>query len=146
MNIRIICIGKLKEKYWVEAVGEYSKRLTKYCNLTIEELKEDSIFEEGENILKRIKKETFVITLEIKGNMLDSEALAKKIESLGMEGKSDITFIIGGSTGISDEVSRRADFKLSFSKMTFPHQMIRVFLLEQIYRSFKIIKGETYHK
>ncbi|MBK5263570.1 MAG: 23S rRNA (pseudouridine(1915)-N(3))-methyltransferase RlmH [Peptostreptococcaceae bacterium] len=146
MNIRVICIGKLKEKYWVAAVCEYSKRLTKYCNLTIEELKEDSLFEEGENILKRIKKETFVITLEIKGNMLDSEALAEKIESLGMEGKSDITFIIGGSTGLSEEVSRRADFKLSFSKMTFPHQMMRVILLEQVYRSFKIIKGETYHK
>jgi len=146
MNIRVICIGKLKEKYWVDAVGEYSKRLTKYCNLTIEELKEDSLFEEGENILKRIKKETFVITLEIKGNMLDSEALAEKIESLGMEGKSDITFIIGGSTGLSEEVSRRADYKLSFSKMTFPHQMMRAILLEQVYRSFKIIKGETYHK
>ncbi|MBK5263378.1 MAG: 23S rRNA (pseudouridine(1915)-N(3))-methyltransferase RlmH [Peptostreptococcaceae bacterium] len=146
MNIRVICIGKLKEKYWVEAVGEYSKRLTKYCNLSIEELKEDSLFEEGENILKRIKKETFVITLEIKGNMLDSEALAEKIETLGMEGKSDITFIIGGSTGLSEEVSRRADFKLSFSKMTFPHQMMRVIMLEQVYRSFKIIKGETYHK
>ena len=146
MNIRIICIGKLKEKYWVEAVGEYSKRLTKYCNLSIEELKEDSLFEEGENILKRIKKETFVITLEIKGKMLDSEALAEKIESLGMEGKSDITFIIGGSTGLSEEVGRRADYKLSFSEMTFPHQMMRVILLEQVYRSFKIIKGETYHK
>lgn len=146
MNIRVICIGKLKEKYWVDAACEYSKRLTKYCNLTIEELKEDFLFEEGENILKRIKKETFVITLEIKGNMLDSEALAEKIELLGMEGKSNITFIIGGSTGLSDQVSRRADYKLSFSKMTFPHQMMRVFLLEQIYRSFKIIKGETYHK
>jgi len=146
MNIRVVCIGKLKEKYWVDAVCEYSKRLTKYCNLTIEELKEDSLFAEGQNILKRIKKETFVITLEIAGNMLDSEALAEKIETLGMEGKSDITFIIGGSVGLSDEVGRRADFKLSFSKMTFPHQMMRVFLLEQIYRSFKIIKGETYHK
>ncbi|MBK5245671.1 MAG: 23S rRNA (pseudouridine(1915)-N(3))-methyltransferase RlmH [Peptostreptococcaceae bacterium] len=146
MNIRVICIGKLKEKYWVDAVGEYSKRLTKYCNLTIEELKEDSLFEEGENILKRIKKETFVITLEISGNTLGSEALAEKIETLGMEGKSDITFIIGGSTGLSEEVGRRSDFKLSFSKMTFPHQMMRVILLEQVYRSFKIIKGETYHK
>ncbi len=146
MNIRVICIGKLKEKYWVDAVGEYSKRLTKYCNLSIEELKEDSLLEEGENILKRIKKETFVITLEIKGDMLDSEDLAEKIEALGMEGKSDVTFIIGGSVGLSDEVSRRADFKLSFSRMTFPHQMMRIFLLEQIYRSFKIIKRETYHK
>ena len=146
MNITVICIGKLKEKYWVDAVGEYSKRLTKYCNLRIEELKEDSLFEEGQNILKRIQKETFVITLEIKGDMLDSEGLAEKIEALGIEGKSDVTFIIGGSVGISDEVSSRADFKLSFSRMTFPHQMMRIFLLEQIYRSFKIIKRETYHK
>lgn len=146
MNIRVICIGKLKEKYWVDAVVEYSKRLSKYCNLTIDELKEDTLTEEGESILKRIKKETFLITLEITGTMLDSEALAEKIETLGIEGKSDITFIIGGSVGISEEVSRRADFKLSFSRMTFPHQMMRIFLLEQIYRSFKIIKGETYHK
>jgi len=146
MNIRVICIGKLKERYWVDAVGEYSKRLTKYCNLIIEELKEDSLMEEGENILKRIKKDTYVITLEIKGDMLTSEMLSGKIEALGMEGKSDITFIIGGSVGLSEEVSNRADFKLSFSKMTFPHQMMRVFLLEQIYRSFKIIKKETYHK
>jgi 23S rRNA (pseudouridine1915-N3)-methyltransferase len=146
MNIRVICIGKLKEKYWVDAIGEYSKRLSKYCNLTIEELKEDSLLEEGENVLKRIKKETYVITLEIKGDMLTSELLAEKIEALGIEGKSDVTFIIGGSVGISEEVSKRADFKLSFSKMTFPHQMIRIFLLEQIYRSFKIIKRETYHK
>jgi 23S rRNA (pseudouridine1915-N3)-methyltransferase len=146
MNIKVLCIGKLKEKYWIEAINEYSKRLSKYCNLTIEELKEDSLLEEGQNILKRIKKETYVITLEITGNMLDSESLAGKIEALGIEGKSDLTFIIGGSIGLSEEVSKRANFKLSFSKMTFPHQMMRVFLLEQIYRSFKIIKGETYHK
>lgn len=146
MNITILCIGKLKERYWVEAIAEYSKRLNKYCSLSIEELKEDLLFAEGQNILKRIKKETYVITLEIKGSMLTSEALAGKMELLGIEGKSDVTFIIGGSVGLSEEVSRRADYKLSFSKMTFPHQMMRVILLEQIYRSFKIIKGETYHK
>jgi 23S rRNA (pseudouridine1915-N3)-methyltransferase len=146
VNITILCVGKLKEKYWTEAVTEYSKRLTRYCSLFIEELKEDTPFVEGQNILKRIKKETFVVSLEISGNMLGSEALAAKIESLGIEGKSDVAFIIGGSEGLSREVSDRADYKLSFSKMTFPHQMMRVFLLEQIYRSFKIIKGETYHK
>lgn len=146
MNITILCIGKLKERHWVEAIAEYSKRLTKYCTLSIEELKEDSLFAEGQNILRRIRKDSYVITLEIKGNLLTSEALARKIELLGIEGKSDVTFIIGGSVGLSDEVSERADFKLSFSKMTFPHQMMRVVLLEQVYRSFKIIKGETYHK
>ena len=146
MNITILCIGKLKERYWVEAIAEYSKRLTRYCSLSIEELKEDSLFAEGQNILKRIKKDSHVITLEIKGSMLTSDALAERIHLLGIEGKSDITFIIGGSVGIAEEVSERADYKLSFSKMTFPHQMMRVVLLEQIYRSFKIIKGETYHK
>lgn len=146
MNISVVCIGKLKEKYWVEAVAEYSKRLTRYCHLSIEELKEDTVAAEGQNILKRIKKDSYVITLEIKGGMLSSEALAEKIEQLGVEGKSDITYVIGGSDGLSKEVSQRADYKLSFSKMTFPHQMMRVFLLEQVYRGFKIIKGETYHK
>lgn len=146
MNITVLCIGKLKERYWVEAIGEYSKRLTKYCTLSIEELKEDSLLGEGQNILKRIKKDAYVITLEIKGNALTSEGLAEKLEWLGIEGKSDLTFVIGGSVGLSSEVSQRADYKLSFSKMTFPHQMMRVILMEQIYRSFKIIKGETYHK
>lgn len=146
MNITILCVGKLKEKYWTEAINEYSKRLTRYCSLSIEELKEDTVFAEGQNILKRIKKETYVVSLEISGVMLDSEGLASKMESLGIEGKSDVVFIIGGSEGLSKEVSDRADYRLSFSKMTFPHQMMRVFLLEQIYRSFKIIKGETYHK
>lgn len=146
MNITVLCIGKLKEKYWVDAIAEYSKRLSKYCQLTIEELKEGTVSAEGQNLLKKLKKDTFVITLEIKGTSLTSEGLAEKMESLGIEGKSDVTFIIGGSDGLSEEVSQRADFKLSFSHMTFPHQMMRVFLLEQIYRGFKIIKGETYHK
>lgn len=146
MNITVLCIGKLKEKYWVDAIAEYSKRLSKYCHLTIEELKEGTVSVEGQNLLKKLKKDTFVITLEIKGTSLTSEGLAEKLESLGIEGKSDVTFVIGGSDGLSEEVSQRADFKLSFSQMTFPHQMMRVFLLEQIYRGFKIIKGETYHK
>lgn len=159
MNITVVCIGKLKEKYWVEAIKEYSKRLSKYCTLTIDELKEERLPDnassadeeavkaaEGRSILKKIKKDAYVITLEIKGKALTSEQLAEKIDSLGLEGKSDVVFVIGGSLGLSEEVSRRADFKLSFSAMTFPHQMIRVFLLEQIYRAFKINRNEQYHK
>ncbi len=159
MRIRIVCIGKLKERYWTDAVSEYSKRLSKYCDLEIIQLKEvrladkasaadeqNVIFEEGQSILKNIKEGSYVITLEIKGKELSSEELADKMDRLAIEGKSDITFVIGGSLGLSREVSSRADFKLSFSKMTFPHQMMRTVLLEQIYRSFKIIRNETYHK
>lgn len=159
MNIQIICIGKLKEKYWTEAVAEYSKRLSRFCALEIVELKESRLpdkasqadeeavkLEEGRSILKTIKDGTFVITLEILGKQLDSPQLAAKLESLSLEGKSNIAFIIGGSLGLSEEVSKRADFKLSFSKMTFPHQMMRVILLEQVYRAFKINRNETYHK
>ncbi|WP_312652124.1 23S rRNA (pseudouridine(1915)-N(3))-methyltransferase RlmH [Aminipila sp.] len=159
MNITIVCIGKLKEKYWVSAIEEYSKRLSKYCTLVIDELKEERLPDnastaeeeavkvaEGKNILKRIKKDSYVITLEIKGNQLSSEKLADKINQLGLDGKSDLVFVIGGSLGLSEEVSQRSDFKLSFSAMTFPHQMMRVFLLEQVYRAFKIIKNESYHK
>jgi 23S rRNA (pseudouridine1915-N3)-methyltransferase len=146
MNITILCVGKLKEKYWTEAAAEYRKRLSRYCTITVEELKEENPEAEGQNILKRLKKDTFVITLEIHGKALSSEELSSKLQELALEGKSDITFVIGGSDGLSEEVSRRSDLKLSFSRMTFPHQMIRIFLLEQIYRSFKIMKGETYHK
>lgn len=159
MNIRIIAIGKLKEKYWQEAVKEYSKRLGAYCNLEIVELKESLLRAnasaadeeevkraEGEEILGRIKKGDYVITLEIKGKELSSEKLAEKINGLGLDGRSNIDFVIGGSLGLSPAVSARADFKLSFSPMTFPHQMMRVILLEQIYRSFKINRNETYHK
>ncbi len=159
MNVTVVCIGKLKEKYWAEAIGEYSKRLGSYCNLQIEELKEarlpDNASEaeeeevkrqEGLNILSKIKKDMYVFTLEIKGKALSSEALAEKMNRLAIDGKSNVAFVIGGSLGLSAEVSARADMKLSFSEMTFPHQMIRVFLLEQIYRSFKINRHETYHK
>ena len=159
MNIKIICIGNLKEKYWKEAVLEYGKRLDSYCKLEIAELKEAKLPNnassadevqvkeaEGLEILKRIAKNEYVITLEIKGKKLTSEQLSLKINDLTLEGKSDITFVIGGSLGLSEEVSRRANFKLSFSDMTFPHQMMRVILLEQIYRSFKIMKNEPYHK
>lgn len=149
MNIKVVCIGKLKEKYWTLAIEEYSKRLKSYCKLDIVELKEsprDDINAEGEAILAKIDKSEYVITLEIKGKSLTSEKLAKKIEDLAIEGKSDVTFVIGGSEGLSQAVMDRSNFALSFSAMTFPHQMIRVFLLEQIYRSFKIIKHEPYHK
>lgn len=159
MNITVVCIGKLKEKYWVDAIEEYRKRLSKYCTFFIDELKEERLSDnaskaeeetvkilEGKSILKRIKKDAYVITLEIRGNQLSSEALADKVNKLGIEGKSDITFVIGGSLGLSHEVGQRADYKLSFSAMTFPHQMMRVILLEQIYRAFKINKNEQYHK
>ena len=159
MNIQIICIGKLKEKYWQDAIKEYSKRLSRFCTLEIIELKESLLpnnaskadeekvkEEEGKEILRAIKDGTYVITLEILGKQLSSEELSLKIEDLGITGKSNVAFVIGGSLGLSKEVSDRSDFKLSFSKMTFPHQMMRVVLLEQIYRSFKIIHHETYHK
>ena len=159
MNIQIICIGKLKEKYWSDATEEYRKRLSRYCNIEITELKEARLpdkashaeeaavkLEEGRSILRTIKEGTFVITLEILGKQMTSPELAEKIAKLSLEGKSSIAFVIGGSLGLSDEVSKRSDFKLSFSKMTFPHQMMRVVLLEQIYRSFKINRNETYHK
>jgi len=159
MNISIICVGKLKEKYWQDAVMEYSKRLAPYCKLKIVELKETKLplnagtaeteavrISEGKEILSRLGENTFVIALEIKGERMDSEKFAKKIERLGNDGKSDISFVIGGSFGLSGQVSARADYRLSFSDMTFPHQMMRVILLEQIYRCFKINKNEPYHK
>ncbi len=147
MNITLLCIGKLKERYWTEAVSEYVKRLSRYCTLHIEELKEEPTPEkEGEALLRRIREDAFVITLEIEGASLDSIQLSRKIAELGLSGRSNLVFVIGGSDGLSDEVKARADYRLSFSKMTFPHQLMRVILLEQIYRSFKIAKGEVYHK
>ena len=159
MNAMIICVGKLKERYWQEAVKEYSKRLGSYCTLQIIELKEsplranpsaadeEAVKEaEGREILRRIKDGDHVITLEIKGKKLSSEQLADKIKALSLEGKSDVAFVIGGSLGLDPAVSARADYKLSFSDMTFPHQMMRVILLEQVYRGFKINRGEAYHK
>ena len=159
MNIFVICVGKLKEKYWQDAVSEYAKRLSGYCRLEIVELKEARLADkagaaeeqavreaEGEEILRRIKDGAYVISLEIKGKPLSSEQLAGKIGQLAVDGVSSIAFVIGGSLGLSPAVSRRADLKLSFSAMTFPHQMMRVILLEQVYRSFKIIRNETNHK
>lgn len=159
MNITVICIGKLKEKYWTAAIDEYSKRLKGYCSLDIIELKEARLPDkagpaeelavkeaEGEEILKKIKDNQYVITLEVKGKMLSSEKLAEKMDALGLEGNSNVVFVIGGSLGLSAAVSKRANFKLSFSEMTFPHQMMRVILLEQVYRAFKINRNEAYHK
>ncbi len=159
MNITVICIGKLKEKYWTAAIDEYSKRLKGYCSLDIIELKEARLPDkagpaeelavkeaEGEEILKKIKDNQYVITLEVKGKMLSSEKLAEKIETLAIDGQSNVVFVIGGSLGLSAAVSKRANFKLSFSEMTFPHQMMRVILLEQVYRAFKINRNEAYHK
>lgn len=149
MNIRILCVGKLKESYWSDAVAEYKKRLSAYCSLSIEEVKEsprEDLAEEGEALLRRIRPEDFVILLEVAGKALDSEGLAAMMGRLGLEGKSQLVFVIGGSAGLSSQVKDRGDFALSFSAMTFPHQMMRVILLEQIYRGFKILRGEKYHK
>lgn len=159
MNINIVCIGKLKEKYWTDAIAEYSKRLGRYCRLDIIELKEERLPEnaspadeenvknaEGRSILKALSADSYVIALDVAGKQLSSEQLAKKLDGLAVDGQSTIDLIIGGSLGLSEEVRSRADFRLSFSPMTFPHQMMRVILLEQIYRSFKIIRREPYHK
>lgn len=159
MNIYVICIGKLKEKYWNEALLEYQKRLSKYCSLFIKELKEERLpdhaspaqeetvkEEEGKRILGKLKAGIFVIALDVKGKALSSEGLAELVNDLGIKGRSDVAFVIGGSLGLSEGVLARSDFRLSFSKMTFPHQMMRVILLEQLYRSFKINRNEVYHK
>lgn len=159
MNITLITVGKLKEKYLKEALAEYSKRLNRYCKLNIVELqdektpensseKEDTLIreKEGIRILDSIRDNMYVIALDLKGNMLSSEEFSVFIDELGLRGSSNIAFVIGGSLGLSKEVLTRADYKLCFSKMTFPHQLFRVMLLEQIYRGFRIMKGEPYHK
>lgn len=159
MRITIVAIGKLKEKYWRDAVNEYSKRLTRFCNVSIIEVQEeycpdnpsDSIIEkvkakEGEKILKKIKDDSYVIVLDVKGKQMTSEAFADIFQSQVNRGKSSFVFIIGGSYGLSKEVVARGNFVLSMSDMTFPHQMARVIILEQIYRAFKINNNETYHK
>ena len=159
MKISVIAVGKIKEKYLKDAVTEYSKRLSRYCKLEIIEAAdektpdhasvavEDTIrAKEGERLLKHIRDDMYVITLEIGGKMLTSEEFAEKIETLRVQGKSSIAFVIGGSIGLGEEVLKRSDFALSFSKMTFPHQLMRVVLLEQVYRGYRIVNGEPYHK
>lgn len=159
MKITLVTVGKIKEKYFEQAIAEYSKRLSRYCKLDIvqvadektpdkagEALEHQIKEKEGDRILAQIKDGAYVIALAIEGRMLDSEELAGRIDSLGIGGVSQIVFIIGGSLGLSGRVLARADEKLSFSKMTFPHQLMRVVLLEQIYRGYRIISGEPYHK
>lgn len=159
MKIVLICVGKLKEKYLSQGVDEYVKRLSRYCNLEIIELADEQTPDhasdaleniikkkEGERILKAMKEDSYCIALAIDGTMISSEELAGKIDSLGLNGNSHISFIIGGSLGLSVDVLKRADYKLSFSKMTFPHQLMRMILLEQIYRAYRIISNQPYHK
>lgn len=159
MKITILCVGKVKEKFYRDGIDEFVKRLSRYCKLEIIEVADEKTDEnaseteirlvkekEGEKLLKNIKDDAYVITLCIDGKQLDSEQLSEKIEKLGVQGTSHIYFIIGGSLGLADEVIKRADFKLSFSPMTFPHQLMRLILLEQIYRSYRIMNHEPYHK
>jgi len=159
MKIDICCVGKVKESAFRDMINEYSKRLSRYANLSILEVADEKTPEnaseaveegikkkEGERLLSVIKENSFVIALAIDGKNLSSTELADKVNSLGINGISHIQFVIGGSLGLSPEVLRRADMKLSFGRMTFPHQLMRVILLEQIYRSYRIINNEPYHK
>lgn len=159
MNITVITVGKIKEKFLRDAIDEYSKRLSRYCKLNIIEVqdektpdnaseKDEQIIKEKEGlgILKYVKDNMYVVALDLKGKMLSSEELSSFIKDLEVRGDSNLCFIIGGSLGISSPVLNRANYKLCFSKMTFPHQLMRVILLEQIYRGYRIMKGEPYHK
>ncbi len=149
MNISVICIGKLKEQFWKDACAEYIKRLGRFCKFDILELaesKSDDINEESSEIIEHLPKSAYVIALDVKGKAFSSEAFAGKLSELAILGKSRIVFVIGGSNGYNDAVREIADLRLSFSEFTFPHQLMRVILLEQIYRAFKINAGEKYHK
>jgi len=159
MNIKVITVGKLKEKFLKDGIEEYLKRLKAYAKVEIIEVAEekepanvspnDELIikdREGARILEKVKAGSYLIALAIDGKQLSSEELAQKLDRLALEGKSDLSIVIGGSLGLSTEVLQKADFQLSFSKMTFPHQLMRLILMEQIYRAFKIIKGEKYHK
>lgn len=158
MHIRIIGIGKIKEKYLSQGIAEFTKRLTPYCRLVITELGEEKMPEhpsqaekikviekEGERIIKALRPTSYVILLDVVGKAISSESLAEKLSDLALVGKSEVTFIIGGAFGLSDAVRQAADERISFSKMTFTHQMIRLLLVEQIYRAYKINRGEPYH-
>ena len=159
IHINIICVGKIKEAFFKDSINEYSKRLNKYCSLSITELQDEKIpnnpsekeiiiikDKEGQNILNNIKKDSYIICMDLKGKQFTSEEFSTKIEDISLNKSSTITFIIGGSLGISENVLKFSNELISFSKMTFPHQLFRVILLEQIYRAFKIINNETYHK
>ena len=148
--MKIICVGKVKEKFFVDAINEYSKRISKYTKLEILEISDESnesiaMKKEGEKILSKIKDNDYVVTLEIEGNILTSLEFAKKIDN-NFNSNKNLTFVIGGSYGLDESVKSRSDYKLSFSKFTFPHQLFRVILLEQIYRAYKINHNENYHK
>ena len=158
-EVTIACVGRLKEKFYADAVTEYQKRLGRYCRFQIAEVRDEAapdapsagetaqiLEKEGARLLEKIPSGAYVIALCIEGRQLSSEALADKLQTLALSGQSRVCFVIGGSFGLSDAVKRRADFQLSFSPMTFPHQLMRVILLEQVYRTFRIIKGEPYHK
>lgn len=158
LNINIICVGKLKEKYLVDAIAEYSKRLSRYCNLKFVELQDEKLpskiydstvletkEKECKKIIDAIKKDSYIIALDLKGKEISSEEFSKKIEDISLNFNSTITFIIGGTLGLTDEVLKMSNEKICFSKMTFPHQLIRLFLVEQIFRAFKISHNETYH-
>lgn len=159
MKISILCVGKIKEKYFTMGIEEYRKRLSRYCKLEIIEVPDEKTPDhageteelqikqkEGERLFKYIKDDTYVIALAIEGKQLDSVELSKRIEKLGIDSISHIAFVIGGSLGLDNRILQRANEKWSFSKMTFPHQMMRMILLEQIYRGFRIMKNEPYHK
>jgi 23S rRNA (pseudouridine1915-N3)-methyltransferase len=156
MNVKIIAIGKIKEQYLKDAIKEYEKRLTPFCTFSIVELIAEQILDESlcerykeleaDRILQNIKPDSFVITLEIKGKMFSSEEFAQKLKDIAYTGVNDITFVIGGANGLSQRISNVSNLKLSFSKMTFTHQMVRMILTEQIYRAFKINNNEKYHR
>lgn len=159
MKITVLCVGKIKEKYFRDGIAEYEKRLSKYCKLEIVEVADEKTPDrasqveelqikekEGARMEKYLKKDAFKIALAIEGDMLDSVQLAKKIDKLGVDGHSHLIFVIGGSLGIAPSIMKQIDYKLSFSKMTFPHQLMRMILLEQVYRSYRIIANEPYHK
>ncbi|WP_310604227.1 23S rRNA (pseudouridine(1915)-N(3))-methyltransferase RlmH [Anaerosporobacter sp.] len=159
MKITVLCVGKIKEKYFTLGIDEYTKRLSRYCKLEIIEVPDEKTpdnaseneelqikAKEGDKLLRYIKDNAYVIALAIEGKMLTSEELSEKMEQLGVNGDSNVVFVIGGSLGLDKRILDRADYKLSFSKMTFPHQMMRMVLLEQVYRGYRIMKGEPYHK
>lgn len=159
MKMTLLTVGKIKEKFYIQAIDEFTKRLGRYCKLEIIEVADEKTPDgagaatedmirrkEGERLLKYIREDAYVIALAIDGKMLSSEELAKKLEAMGVGGTSHIQWIIGGSLGLSPQVLERANEKISFSKMTFPHQLMRVILLEQIYRSYRIMTGAPYHK
>lgn len=146
-NIFVVAVGKLKEKFLVEGVAEYMKRLRLFAKMEIREVAEcRTIEEEGKKLLAQVPKDSFLIVLDVAGKAITSEDFAKKISDLSFRGISNITFLIGGAFGLSEEIKKAADFRLSLSEMTFTHQMTRLILSEQIYRAFKIINGEPYHK